>query len=305
MITHTQLTGYASAEYASSLAEFGQPVFLPLSGGWLLQRSFSGHKDAMGLYPLFGCDNWHLLESDFEKLGDEYISVTLVSDPFSGTEREQLQSVFPDKCAFFKSHYVVDLTGDIWSGISKHHRRNIRAALKQQEISRAEEPHLYLDAWSALYENLVRRHVISGLQAFSRHSFYKQLRVPGMNLFVAADANGVLAMQMWLQQGDKVYYHLGAANNEGYDKKSAYSLMWQALNYFARIGVTLADLGAGAGAKDNESGLTRYKKGWGGETYPVYLCGRILNHELYNKLSAGRSNNGGYFPQYRAGELTG
>ncbi len=54
------MTGYLNTRHAESLAEFGQPVFLPGAQGWLLERAISGvpHRDAMETYPLLCCAGW-------------------------------------------------------------------------------------------------------------------------------------------------------------------------------------------------------------------------------------------------------
>jgi hypothetical protein len=49
-------------------------------------------------------------------------------------------------------------------------------------------------------------------------------------------------------------------------------------------------------------GLTVYKDGWSTGTVPVYLCGRVFDHALYNSLTEAAGTNGSaYFPAYRAG----
>ena len=55
--------GYLSPEYVASQAECGQPLTLPRSGGWLLERRIPGSEavDAMGPYPIFGCADWSAL----------------------------------------------------------------------------------------------------------------------------------------------------------------------------------------------------------------------------------------------------
>jgi len=68
-------TDYAHAGYAASLAEFGEPVFLPRSGGWILRRRIDGSpfSDAMGPYPLFFCPNWSGLGEDLSELAAELV----------------------------------------------------------------------------------------------------------------------------------------------------------------------------------------------------------------------------------------
>ena len=76
--------GYLSPEYVASQAECGQPLALPRSGGWLLERRIPGSEatDAMGPYPIFCCSDWSVLGDDLAGLGDRLVSLVLVTDPF-------------------------------------------------------------------------------------------------------------------------------------------------------------------------------------------------------------------------------
>ena len=107
-----QPRGYMHPGYAQSLAEFGQPVELPTSGGWLLKRPIPGTNafDAMGCYPYLTCQNWAALAEDFKALDKDIVSVAAAVDPFSGCDFTLLNNLFPDKCLHFKDHYVTDLT---------------------------------------------------------------------------------------------------------------------------------------------------------------------------------------------------
>ena len=63
------------------------------------------------------------------------------------------------------------------------------------------------------------------------------------------------------------------------------------------------DLGGAAGRGDDPSdGLAHFKRGWSTGTRPVYVCGRVLQSDVYCELSAD-DDGPAYFPRYRAGEL--
>src|SRR4051812_33133883 len=53
-------TGYQGPGYVASLREFGRPLSLSRTGGFLLERAIPGtaDRDAMGPYPLFCCRDW-------------------------------------------------------------------------------------------------------------------------------------------------------------------------------------------------------------------------------------------------------
>src|SRR5208282_2311212 len=104
-------TGYLHQDYARSLSEFGEPLALPGSGGWLLKRAVDGSAaDAMGIYPLFACSNWKALRSDLDQLTNSLVSVLVVTDPFGDYDETLLGECFGALMTPFKAHYVIDLS---------------------------------------------------------------------------------------------------------------------------------------------------------------------------------------------------
>ena len=278
------MTGYLHRRYAESLAEFGTPQ--QLSGGWILEREIPGapYKDAMGLYPLFCCQDWGGLGEDINNLKD-LVSLVLVTDPLGDYEHNDLVSCF-DVIQIFKQHFIVNLEN---VQISRHHRRNAR---KAREQVRVEQGGKWLGDWKWLYENLMRRHSIRGMTRFSDLSFEKQFKVPGLEVFRASQNGEAVAMLLWYVQGDKGYYHLGASSEKGYELKASFALFEASILYFSQSLRWLC-LGAGVG----KNGLTRFKRGWTNETRPAYLCGKVLDRKVYRELTG--STGGGFFPAYR------
>ena len=109
------MNGYLSPLYAMSLAEFGRPVYLARSSGWLLRRPIpeSAEHDAIGCYPLFNCLDWSSLGADLDELAALSVAVALVVDPFAQVDAAELHSRFPDVCRPFKEHAVVDFSRDL------------------------------------------------------------------------------------------------------------------------------------------------------------------------------------------------
>src|SRR6266540_652393 len=120
--------GYASAAYVKSLSEFGSPLQLPRSKGWLLKRQISefSYQDAMWTYPLFSCSNWRGLHLDLDELEGQLVSVSAVTDPFGEYDLAYLQTCFKDVAFPFKQHFIVDLGRPLESFIDPHHRRNAK-----------------------------------------------------------------------------------------------------------------------------------------------------------------------------------
>lgn len=300
-------SGYMHRAYADSLAEFGTPRALPESRGWLLERPIAGGagRDATGCYPVFACRDWQRLGRDLDAIGEDLISLVFVADPFGNFVRADLERVFPDRLVHFKDHFVVELGAASASAIATNHRRNAKQALKALSIEIAEAPAALAGEWSALYANLVARHGIGGVAAFSSRALALQLEVPGLTLFVARREGESVGMVLFYGQDDVVYYHLAAYSDLGYDLRASFALFSRAIEHFADAGMKWLSLGAGAGlASDADDGLSRFKRGWATSTKPAYLCGRIFDREGYRRIceASGKAQTS-YFPAYRAGEF--
>jgi hypothetical protein len=300
------VTGYLHPDYAKSLSEFGAPLQLPKSGGWLLKRTIDGvDVDAMGTYPLFACSDWKSLKCDFHQLGKSLVSVVVVTDPFGEYDESLLRDSFGDLVIPFKSHFLNDLRCPLESAICEHHARNAAIGLKQITVERCIDPFSLLDDWIRLYSVLTERHQITGIRAFSATSFATQLKTPGIVCFRALHGQQTIGMILWYVQNSVAYYHLGAYTEEGYRLRASFALFRQALDYFAETGLKYANLGAGAGlGSDANDGLSRFKRGWSTSERRTYLCGRIFDRQGYNRLISVRdAGTTGYFPAYRKGEF--
>ena len=300
------MNGYSHPGYAAALAEFGKPRALPRSEGWILERPIldTPYHDAMGCYPLFACRDWSKLDLDLDELRSELVTLTIVADPFGNHNPAQLGKCFPTVVTPFKEHLVTELSRSPESFVATQHRRKAQKALERLDIERVEDAGVFADRWIELYANLVRRHGIRGLTAFSPDSFRAQLAVPGISLFRAISENETVGMTLWYTDREVAYYHLGAYSDLGYELEASFALFWHVLEYFSRQGLQWLDLGAGAGlsAKDSSDGLTRFKRGWATGTRTAYLCGRIFDQSKYEQVMKDREAND-YFPPYRKGEF--
>jgi hypothetical protein len=296
----SEAAGYAHAAYAAALQDFGAPAPLRHSGGSILVRPIAGTQclDAAGPYPLFSCANWSGFADDLADLENELVSLVLVPDPFGPFTRSELAALFPDRCAPFKEHHVVELARGPLAGASRHHRRDAKRALARCEVELVADPPSLLDEWTDLYAELVRRHALVGETAFSRASFERQLRVPGLAAFRASAGGALLGAALWFLDRGVAYYHLAAYTEGGYANGAGYALVAAALEHFAEQGAEWASLGAGL-SEGADDGLTRFKAGWTDETRTAFLCGRILAPERYAELLRGTGSSRAYFPGYR------
>jgi hypothetical protein len=296
-----EISGYLHPGYAASLGESARPLHLPRSGGWLLERAIPGTEDvdAIGPYPLLCCALWSGLADDLTELGDRVVSVVLVTDPFGDFRPADLSAAFSHGLVPYKEHHVIDLEIPLSESACDHHRRNARKALGRLTVEAVEDAGSCLDVWCSLYAELVTRHRISGIAAFSRPSFAAQFEVPGLEAFRAVGPDGAtVGMALWYCQGPVGYYHLGAYSPQGYQDKASYALFWAAAEHF-RGRLRWLSLGAGAGARgDSSDGLTRFKRGWSPVHRPVYLGRHVASPERYRALSRGCPSDD-LFPAYR------
>ena len=302
----TTLSGYLHHQYLHSLSEFGTPTYLPRSGGWILKRQIgnTAYQDGIGGYPLFLCQDWSPLSVDLQHLQDRLVSLAIVTDPFGNYTETHLRHCFKDVVSPFKVHFIVDLSLPLEKSVSSHHRYYARKSSNAATILPVEEPVTQLEEWCSLYTNLVKRHDIRGLKAFSKFAFQQQLSVPGIVAFQAQTQDRLLGMHLWYVVDEYAYHHLSAYSDTGYRQRVSYGLMWTALSYFQERGLRFLDLGGGAGLQDQVDGLTKFKAGWTILTRPVFFCGRILNATLYNRLNTlAGSPKTNYFPIYRDGEF--
>jgi hypothetical protein len=261
----------------------------------------------MGCYPLFACHDWSRLRGDCDALDGEVVTLGLVADPFGNFTEQDLQAGF-DRVTRFKDHFVVDRARAAAPG--KHHRYYARKAARDVEVERRASPPELLDAWVALYDNLVKRHGLRGIKAFSRRAFDVQLRTPGVVMLTATHRGELVGAHLWYVRGDAAYSHLMALSDAGYALNASYVLYWRATqetDTYLSPDVRRLDLGAGAGAgvgTEGTDGLTQFKRGWSNATCPVYFCGRVLDAERYARLTAASGNGQtDYFPAYRKGEF--
>jgi hypothetical protein len=284
---------------------------LPLCDGWVIERPIAATSlfDAMGCYPLFACSDWSRLGEDCESLRYRCVSLALVTDPFAPLTEPDLRRWF-DVVVRFKDHFVVGVGPGHGPAASKHHRYYARKGLRETAVTRCDPsgPQA-LDNWSTLYANLVRRHGLRGIKAFSRQAFATQLQVPGLVMIQARRGEEIVGAHLWLVQGNVAYSHLMAMSDSGYQSNAAYALYWSAIERAAEFfgpHVTTLNLGAGAGLGGGvDDGLTLFKRGWARGTMPTYLCGKVLDPERYAALNAARGTPAmSYFPAYRHGEFT-
>lgn len=296
------MSGYQTKHYAESLSDYGTPIYLPGSKGWILKQQIANTDlfDARGIYPVFSCEHPEKLNLDFRELGNQIISLSFVTDPFSSFVLKDWKIAMPQVCYHYKNHIIIDLLDNYEQHISKHHLRNIRKAGQSVTVKHTEEPEFLLKRWNELYKNLIKRHQIQGIARFSAKGFKKQFSTPGIRATWAESNGSIVGIVLWYKMKNNIFYHLAAYDETGYKMNASYAIFNFALQKFREEEIEYVSLGAGAGLTNSGTdGLTRFKTGWSKNTRPVYFCGKIFNKTLYNEL-VGKKQSQGFFPAYRA-----
>lgn len=301
------VTGYLHPQYAQSFSEFGRPRPLPRSGGWILDRQIldTGDRDAMGCYPIFACSRWSELAADIEDLGNSFVSLTLVADPFGHYDRTLLDRCFPDLVRPFKEHSVIDLQKHPEQTVSRGHRKEARRALRRLIVEVHPHPATFIDEWMTLHAHLVKRHGIHGMAAFSRAAFEQQLGTPGSTLLWARHGPDPVAATLYLSHGGVAHGHVLGCTDVGYAHGALYALIWRAIEHFTGTHRWINLMGVPGADDVGSRGIRDFKRGWTTVTRTAWLCGRVLDRARYARIVAATDTGASpYFPAYRDNEMT-
>ena len=299
------ISGYQHPLYAESMSEFGTPIELPSSRGWILVRDIAGAeaRDAMGCYPLFSCQNWAGLYQDVESLGSDLVSLTLVTDPLGDYQPDDLKACFPDLVHPFKEHFIMDLHQPRERTVSKNHRYYARKALRELSVEVVDDPESFIDEWTLLHGHLANKHDITGIRAFSHRAFLTQFRTPGFALLRAVYEQRTIAAMMFFLQDDVAHAHVLGCSPEGYARRALYAIIWHTYECFGNSVRWCNLMGVPDGDGPQINNIRMFKRGWTQLTKTAYLCGRVLNRDKYDQLTAlYAAGNINYFPIYRAGD---
>ena len=194
----------------------------------------------------------------------------------------------------------MDTQVPIVEAVSKISQIDARRALKDVSVDLVTAPGINLDEWVKLYANLIKRHAIKGIRAFSRDSFAKQIAVPNTHFFRAWYNGRLVAGNLYIIQKDVAYGHLLALTDDGYRLGASHAIMWIAYQHLSKL-VRWINLGGSTGSNKGElTGLDKFKMGWTNEIRKSYFCARILDKDKYDVLTSKQTTIiPGWFPAYR------
>jgi Acetyltransferase (GNAT) domain len=290
---------YATLAYARTLAHVGRPLEVPAWQSCVVARDcHEGAVDAMGTYPLAclapDCD----LQQGLDFLRDAgMVSTTLVVDNLSGPPLSHFQSAFPHTRPF-KTHYLVDGRAGAYEP-SPHHRNEVRRAAKRGVEVRIVPLQAILDGWCALYEELISRHQITGVQSFTRDSFAALSPCAGLSTVAAFIGDELVSCHLWIHHADVVWSHLSATSALGYANGAAYAVCDHSLRHFSGRLINLGGA-SGVGGGQTDDGLARFKGGFANGRHEAFICGAVLDPGKYEQMCAERGDvSRDYFPAYR------
>lgn len=294
---------YASEAYASALAGSSEYARLNHLKTCTMLRPIpdTSFVDAVGPYPLtpLSCPPSNV-DAFSELQNSGAVSVTFVTDALQ-PDTDWFSEYF-DFARPYKLHYLVDRRIDTPS-FSSHHRYEVKQALTRCQIKTIDLAD-YLDEWIDLYDVLVRRHELTGTHAFSRAYFEQLAQFPELITIGAFVEDTLVSCHLWLVSGQSAYSHLAASNEAGYDSGAAYAIYDHAVSTLNACDVI--DLGGGAGiSNSSDDGLARFKRGFSNAENKNWICGMVLNRDLYEQLCAETDSDPdskAFFPAYRSPE---
>ncbi len=286
---------FATVAYAEA---FGLgAIDLPEWQTALLNRSIAGTEwfDALGCYPLTVFGQRADLVGGLERLRETgLVSVALVPDPLTSPPAEFLSAAF-EICRPFKTHYLIDReAGPVH--FAKNHRWSVRQAQKRcsfEQIDLAE----YFEVWLALRRHTVARHQATGIHNFAPAYFRALAEMPAVTALAARHEGEIVAIILWVRQGDIVYAHLEGGSPAAYRTYATYGLIAAANEHFADCRVIHLGGAAGLDATAGK-GLAHFKRGFANREVTAYFCGSCLDAARYATL-IGDQPHATFFPAYR------
>jgi hypothetical protein len=253
------------------------------------------YSDALSCYPLtvFGPDAD--LGAGLERLRQAgLVSIALVPDPLTSPAPEALAGAF-ELCRPFKTHYLIDReAGPVH--FAKNHRWSVRQAGKHcgfEAIDLREN----LEIWLALYRHTVARHQATGIYDFAPAYFRALAKMPEVTALAARHEGEIVAVILWVRDGDIVFAHLEGGSPAAYRTYATYGLIAAANEHFADCRVI--HLGGAAGLEpEKRNGLAHFKRGFANREVTAYFCGSCLDPARYATLIGDRPHTT-FFPAYR------
>jgi hypothetical protein len=189
---------------------------------------------------------------------------------------------------------------DLFQAMHRHHRRVVRSAERQVEVSVRESP-AKLEAFAALYETSMRRHQADAFYIFP--PAYWEALLTGLGeklvLFEHKDGEGVAAATLCLASPPWLHYHLGATSDRARRLGAANLLMLTTARWARERKFSIFHLGGGVGG--HEDSVWEYKRRFSPSGRREMRIGKAV-HDVgaYLELAGAETLDlHGFFPAYR------
>ncbi|MEO8441105.1 MAG: peptidoglycan bridge formation glycyltransferase FemA/FemB family protein [Betaproteobacteria bacterium] len=216
---------------------------------------------------------------------------------------------------FEKPIVAIDLSpGEevLWRNLSKGHRSGISKARRSGvKISQVPVDARNLAVFSRLYFATMDRHHAEQKWYFRDTHFtdcVDSLTPHRVALFFAEADGGVAAAGLVLHDENTAYYHYAGSDERYFSLRPTNCLVYETMLWAKRAGKLCYHLGGGLTDATNDM-LPLFKTGFGPDTKPLYVYGRVHDDSVYKTLcdlkrahetTAGSAvTNPDYFPFYR------
>lgn len=296
---------YNSGEYCRCLEDFGTPVPLDPTCGFLLGRTIpgTGLADLISSYPVHTLvDAQGLAGSLRSTATGRFVTATIVTDPLSPDTADERGWDFAKP---WKTHLVLDTEKPgacLFPDKVRYYAKRSSSRFGFRVEFRRDGKQELLPDWLRLWELLTERHLLKGLKALSARYFERLFALEQPVLAILSDDEGVHSIHVWITQGELAWSHLHASDARAYECSANYMLYSEELEWLAGIGCRRCLLGSASGS-GGEDGLFRFKKQFSNSSAENHLLGLIIDRAAYSELTGSPVHDGGYFPAYRRGEL--
>ena len=135
-----------------------------------------------------------------------------------------------------------------------------------------------------LFAAMAAERNITSFPSGSRAGFETIVEMPTAVTMAARNDGTLVGINIYVQEDDRVYAHLGAYSEFGYRTWAPSGLFLTALNFFSSRAAWL-DWGGAPGAVDDPShGISRFKDQFSNSTLPTFICGLVLQPATYLSL---------------------
>lgn len=201
-------------------------------------------------------------------------------------ENVKLFSLY-DTPLFIRKTVSIDLRfseEELWSNVSKVHRRAIKKAEKMGLTYEVDETLSKLDLFKSLYNETMNKVDAADFYFFT-DDYFDKIRSLGESVFLAfINSNGdSIAGAIFFKSGGYGHYHLGGSREEYLSLRPNNMLFYRTALYLKEKGNTDFHLGGGNSA-DEEDGLFVFKKRFSGRTHDFFLGKIVTDKENYEKV---------------------